>query len=397
MSYNKKDWHNLPDISTPISATDLNRMEEGIADANGAIGADAYDSTATYAINDLCIYNNTLYICTTAIITAEDFTAAHWKAISVKDMLIVLNESGGVVTNMNKTISVSNINGMASTTNNGLMSSSDFKKINPQSIEANTDLNTITDVGWYYCSTNAIATTLSNCPVNVAFYLEVNRHAGQHQRIITYETSNYKEYSRNAYNGTWGAWRQHVIEGLPLTGGTLTGNLTSRQIAPSANDSYDLGTSRASWRNLYLNERINSSKWNQYSSGNTLVIGTAEMIAVRSNSNIETPMPIQASAFNQWSSRRYKKNIEDISDKRANLLDNIRVVTYDYKNEKNGKNLAGVIAEEVEKIIPEVVTYTEINGEKVADGVDYSKFVPYLIKKVQMLQDKINKVEKKVN
>lgn len=350
MSYNKKDWHNLPDMSTPISATNLNHMEEGIADANGVIGADAYDSTATYAINDLCIKDNILYICTTAIITAEDFTAAHWKAISVKDMLIALNESGGVVTNMNKTISVSNINGMASTTNNGLMTSAMVTKLN--GIAAGAQVNSITGV------------------------------KGNAEN--SYRTGNVNLTASN-------------IGALDLTGGTLTGTLTSRNIAPSANNSYNLGNASNLWKDFYLYGRINSPKWNQYASGNTLVIGTAEMIAVRSNSNIETPMPIQASAFNQWSSRRYKKNIEDISDKRANLLDNIRVVTYDYKNEKNGKNLAGVIAEEVEKIIPEVVTYTEINGEKVADGVDYSKFVPYLIKKVQMLQDKINKVEKKVN
>lgn len=118
MSYNKKDWHNLPDMSTPISATDLNHMEEGIADANGVIGVDAYDSTATYAINDLCIYNNTLYICTTAIITAEDFTAAHWKAISVKDMLISKTENNNVVTSMNKMIGFDCLNGVVESGSN---------------------------------------------------------------------------------------------------------------------------------------------------------------------------------------------------------------------------------------------------------------------------------------
>lgn len=92
---------------------DMKELAEGVDAAfESVIGADAYDSTATYALNDLCIYNNTLYICTTAITTAEDFTAAHWKAISVKDMLIALNESGGVVTEMNKKINVSNLSGI---------------------------------------------------------------------------------------------------------------------------------------------------------------------------------------------------------------------------------------------------------------------------------------------
>ena len=296
MSYNKKDWHNLPDISTPISATNLNHMEEGIADANGAIGVNTYDNTATYAVNDLCIYNNTLYICITAIINAENWNSTHWKAISVKDMLIAINESDGKVTEMNKTINVSNINGA-----------------------------------------------------------------------------------------------------LALSGGTMTGDINSQQIVPKTNNAYDLGNASFLYKDLYLNGKIISPNWNQYSSGVTLVIGVGDMLAVRASDDINTSKPVQASAFNTWSSKRYKENIKNITDERANLLDDIQIVTYDYKNSKSGTNLTGVIAEEVENIIPEVVTYAEIDGEKVPDTVDYSKFVPYLIKKVQMLQDKINKIEKKVN
>lgn len=296
MSYNKKNWHNLPDISTPISATNLNYMEEGIADANGVIGVDAYDSTATYAVNDLCIYNNTLYICTTTITTAENFTIAHWKKISVKDMLIAINESDGKVTEMNKTINVSNINGA-----------------------------------------------------------------------------------------------------LALSGGTMTGDINSQQIVPKTNNAYDLGNAGLLYKDFYLNGKIISPNWNQYSSGVTLVMGVGDMLAIRASNDINTSKPVQASAFNTWSSKRYKENIKNITDERANLLDDIQIVTYDYKNSKSGTNLTGVIAEEVENIIPEVVTYAEIDGEKVPDTVDYSKFVPYLIKKVQMLQDKINKIEKKVN
>jgi hypothetical protein len=38
---------------------------------------------------------------------------------------------------------------------------------------------------------------------------------------------------------------------LPLTGGTLTGTLTSRAIAPSANNTYALGSSSYEWSNVY--------------------------------------------------------------------------------------------------------------------------------------------------
>ena len=39
---------------------------------------------------------------------------------------------------------------------------------------------------------------------------------------------------------------------LPLTGGTLTGSLTSRTIAPSADSTYDLGENTARYANLFV-------------------------------------------------------------------------------------------------------------------------------------------------
>ena len=42
--------------------------------------AAAYSDSSTYNVGDYCIYNNQLYRCTTAITTAETWTAAHWTA-----------------------------------------------------------------------------------------------------------------------------------------------------------------------------------------------------------------------------------------------------------------------------------------------------------------------------
>jgi hypothetical protein len=74
-----------------IYTTDLNTVDKHI---NGAINElhaingysyDAYDDTSTYAVGDLCIYNNALYKCTTAITTAEAWNASHWTATSIAD------------------------------------------------------------------------------------------------------------------------------------------------------------------------------------------------------------------------------------------------------------------------------------------------------------------------
>ena len=94
----------------------------------------------------------------------------------------------------------------ASASSAGLMSAADFKKINAQEIAANSDLNDIKDVGWYYCSTNSTAVTLSHCPTRLAFYMEVHKHVGVYQHIVEYYTSGEKHFHRNCYHDEWGDW-----------------------------------------------------------------------------------------------------------------------------------------------------------------------------------------------
>ena len=55
--------------------------------ANGAATkiAAAYSSSSTYAVGDYVSYNNNIYRCTTAITTAEEWTAAHWTAVTIGD------------------------------------------------------------------------------------------------------------------------------------------------------------------------------------------------------------------------------------------------------------------------------------------------------------------------
>jgi hypothetical protein len=132
-----------------------------------------------------------------------------------------------------------------------------------------------------------------------------------------------------------------------------------------------------------------------YSSGTASVLGVADHFTVRHQDDIDTFMPIYASAFNTNSSRRYKENIANMTEDEANKLDEINIVKFDYKTKANGVNQAGVIAEDVYEVLPNVVTMTEIDGEKVPDSVDYSKFVPYLIKKVQMLEKRVSELENK--
>lgn len=75
-------------------------------------------------------------------------------------------------------------------------------------IAASTDLNTITNPGWYKCSANATATGLKNCPTQNAFALEVLSSAGTTQKLYEYMASGQKVYTRNYYDNAWGEWKR---------------------------------------------------------------------------------------------------------------------------------------------------------------------------------------------
>lgn len=49
------------------------------------VTASAYSSSKTYAVGDYVVHNSNLYRCTTAITTAESFTAGHWTQVVLAD------------------------------------------------------------------------------------------------------------------------------------------------------------------------------------------------------------------------------------------------------------------------------------------------------------------------
>lgn len=67
-----------------ISVWNIGGAGYNLADATARANfAAAYSSTATYAVGDYCTHDGALYVCNTAISTAEAWTAAHWTATTV--------------------------------------------------------------------------------------------------------------------------------------------------------------------------------------------------------------------------------------------------------------------------------------------------------------------------
>lgn len=61
---------------------------EALGAAASAELADSYNDNGTYDVGELCIYNNTLYKCTTAIDTAEAWNADHWTATTISEDMV---------------------------------------------------------------------------------------------------------------------------------------------------------------------------------------------------------------------------------------------------------------------------------------------------------------------
>lgn len=96
--------------------------------------------------------------------------------------------------------------------------------------------------------------------------------------------------------------------------------------------------------------------------------------------------------YGATSSIRWKRNIVEINNPLKKLAE-IRGVYFDWDEEHGSGHDVGCIAEEVGKVLPEIVVYEE-NGID-ADGMDYSKLTPLLIEAIKALQKRVEELENK--
>lgn len=100
---------------------------------------------------------------------------------------------------------------------------------------------------------------------------------------------------------------------------------------------------------------------------------------------------ISASSYNSSSSKRFKKKIKNLKTG-LDTINSLRPVTFDWKN-KNKQNDIGLIAEEVDQILPMVVAKNE-NGEP--SGLDYGRLTTVLIQAVKELSAEVEKLKSKI-
>ncbi|VJP83616.1 PblB [Streptococcus pneumoniae] len=96
----------------------------------------------------------------------------------------------------------------------------------------------------------------------------------------------------------------------------------------------------------------------------------------------------------QKSDRRLKENITDTAVKALDKINRLRMVAFDFIENKKHEEI-GLIAQEAETIVPKIVSRDPENPDGYLH-IDYTALVPYLIKAVQELNQKIEKMEKTI-
>lgn len=119
---------------------------------------------------------------------------------------------------------------------------------------------------------------------------------------------------------------------------------------------------------------------------------TATTILTLTESTATVNGTLSATNVNSSSDVSLKDNITTIPNALDKVLE-MRGVEYD-RNDLDGQHQIGVIAQEIEKVIPEVVSQDETSGLK---SVSYGNITAVLIESVKELSSKVDELNKRLN
>jgi hypothetical protein len=100
---------------------------------------------------------------------------------------------------------------------------------------------------------------------------------------------------------------------------------------------------------------------------------------------------VKANAFVSYSSIRFKKNVQPLENS-IDILKKLNGVSYDWKD--TGKKDYGFIAEEVGKVLPEIVEWSA--NPEYANSMDYIRIISFLVEGAKEQDKKITDLENKL-
>lgn len=143
--------------------------------------------------------------------------------------------------------------------------------------------------------------------------------------------------------------------------------------------------SQAIWVYKGLNCGINGQTFQTPANSNKPVL-------INNDLYVNKNLYVNGSIFNP-SDKNLKKNIEPIKDDKSDLLINLEPIEFNYKDDKMQRKHLGFIAQDVEKIYPELVT----SGQNNVKSINYVEFIPLLVLKLQNQQKEIHELREQIN
>jgi hypothetical protein len=94
---------------------------------------------------------------------------------------------------------------------------------------------------------------------------------------------------------------------------------------------------------------------------------------------------------------KLKENIEDITNAECEEILKVKAKKYNYKNDENKKMRYGVIAQEIEKFFPNLVSEITEDDGSVTKAVNYIDMIPVLLCQIQKMQKEIDTLKEKID
>lgn len=204
--------------------------------------------------------------------------------------------------------------------------------------------------------------------------------------VLSYGNSN---IFRSYMDGNWNYINEVIQNGTNQSGYIIVTNGTERMRITSGGN-VGIGTSVTNGR-LHVtsfNGTVSVIEDASNISNITLVSFVANTNLIGSITRVGTT---NAVAYNTTSDYRLKEDLKEI--KGLEKLSKIKV--YDFKWKDNDHRMDGVLAHELQEVIPYAVT-GEKDGEQM-QSVDYSKLVPVLVKAIQEQQKEIEMLKNLIN
>jgi len=100
---------------------------------------------------------------------------------------------------------------------------------------------------------------------------------------------------------------------------------------------------------------------------------------------------VKANAFVSYSSIRFKKDVQKLENA-MDIINQLEGVSYKWKD--TGTQDYGLIAEEVGKVLPEIVEWED---EENATSIDYIKIISFLVEAVKYQHEQMNLLHDKID